>query len=244
MRSTMGMRDLQRTHQSAHEKQNLLASNLLRPKSAVTMIKPIKILSASLVHPVSCPSLEVSETSASNNGGVEWNFWVKKRGWGLHWSKWLRLGVFPMLGVWSPPLVRELDPTCSNWRFCLPQPRPSAAKKRNKNVYERMTSHTLSCKEQEWPISTISELCKVLGEHGIRNNFPLKGIYGLPGASQGTLAVKNLMANTGDIRDTGSIPGSGREHGNPIQYSCLQNSIHRGAWQATQSIGLQRVGHD
>ena len=49
--------------------------------------------------------------------------------------------------------------------------------------------------------------------------------------------VKNQSANTGDIRDTGSIPGLGRFHGrgygNPLQYSCLENSMDRGAWQAT-----------
>ena len=49
--------------------------------------------------------------------------------------------------------------------------------------------------------------------------------------------VKNLPANAGDIRDLGSIPGSGRSpgggHGNPLQYSCLENSMDRGAWQAT-----------
>ena len=48
--------------------------------------------------------------------------------------------------------------------------------------------------------------------------------------------VKNLPANAGDIRDTGSIPGSGRSlergHGNPLQYSCLENPMDRGAWQA------------
>ena len=41
------------------------------------------------------------------------------------------------------------------------------------------------------------------------------------------LVVKNLPANEGDIRDMGPIPGSGRspggEHGNPLQYSCLEN---------------------
>ena len=50
------------------------------------------------------------------------------------------------------------------------------------------------------------------------------------------LVVENLPANAGDIRDTGSIPGSGRSlergHGNPLQYSCLENPMDRGAWQA------------
>ena len=49
--------------------------------------------------------------------------------------------------------------------------------------------------------------------------------------------VKNLLANAGDIRDVGSIPGSGRSpgegNGNPLQYSCLENSTDRGAWWAT-----------
>ena len=49
--------------------------------------------------------------------------------------------------------------------------------------------------------------------------------------------VKNLLANARDLRDLGSIPGSGRppggEHGNPLQYSCLENSLARGAWEAT-----------
>ena len=49
--------------------------------------------------------------------------------------------------------------------------------------------------------------------------------------------VKNLPANSGDIRDMGLIPGSGRSlggrHGNPFQYSCLENSMDGGAWQAT-----------
>ena len=55
------------------------------------------------------------------------------------------------------------------------------------------------------------------------------------GFSGGTV-VKNLPVNAGDTRDTSLIPGSGRsprgENGNPLQYSCLENSMDRGAWQA------------
>ena len=51
------------------------------------------------------------------------------------------------------------------------------------------------------------------------------------------LVVKNLPANTGDIRDTGSIPGLGRSPGEgkgyPLQFSCLENPIGREAWWAT-----------
>ena len=51
------------------------------------------------------------------------------------------------------------------------------------------------------------------------------------------LVVKNSPANAGHIKDTGLIPGSGRSpgegHGNPLQYSCLENPMVRGAWWAT-----------
>ena len=56
-------------------------------------------------------------------------------------------------------------------------------------------------------------------------------------ASQMALVVKNLPANAGGIRDMGLISGSGRSpgggHGNPLQYSCLENLMNRGAWWAT-----------
>ena len=49
--------------------------------------------------------------------------------------------------------------------------------------------------------------------------------------------VKNPSANAGDIRDAGLIPGSqrspGGRHGNPLHYSCLENLMDRGSWQAT-----------
>ena len=48
--------------------------------------------------------------------------------------------------------------------------------------------------------------------------------------------VKNPPANEGDMRDADSIPGSERSpgggYGNPLQYSCLENPMDRGAWQA------------
>ena len=49
--------------------------------------------------------------------------------------------------------------------------------------------------------------------------------------------VKNPPANAGESRDAGSIPGLGRSpgggHGNPVQYSCLENPMDRGARQVT-----------
>ena len=52
--------------------------------------------------------------------------------------------------------------------------------------------------------------------------------------------VKNLPANAGDTRDAGMIPGSGRssEHGNPLQYSCFENS-----W-TEEPVRLQFVGQE
>ena len=59
--------------------------------------------------------------------------------------------------------------------------------------------------------------------------------------------VKNPPANAGDTRNAGTIPESGRFPGvgnsNPLQYSCLGNTMDRGAWQV-QSMGLQRVRHN
>ena len=59
------------------------------------------------------------------------------------------------------------------------------------------------------------------------------------------LMVENPPASAGDIRDMGSILGSGRssagDHGNPLQYSCLENPMEPGG---LQSIGSQRVEHD
>ena len=59
------------------------------------------------------------------------------------------------------------------------------------------------------------------------------------------LVIKKLPANVGDLSDMHSIPGwersPGEGHGNPLQYSCLENPMDRGAWQVT---GLQRAGHN
>ena len=69
-------------------------------------------------------------------------------------------------------------------------------------------------------------------------NMPFFGkCYKQKRASQMALVVKNPPANEGDIRHKGSIPGLERlpegRHGNPFQYSCLENPMDRGAWRAT-----------
>ena len=57
----------------------------------------------------------------------------------------------------------------------------------------------------------------------------------LPRASKVALVVKNPPASAGDLRDLDSFPGLGRYpgggHGNPLQYSCLENPMDRGTWQ-------------
>ena len=67
-------------------------------------------------------------------------------------------------------------------------------------------------------------------------------------ASQVTLMVKNLPAIAGDIREIGSIPGPGRSpgerHGNPLQYSCLENPMYREEPDGLWSKGWQRVTHN
>ena len=71
---------------------------------------------------------------------------------------------------------------------------------------------------------------------GLSHNY-----WGFPGGLDG----KASASNAGDL---GLIPGSGRSpgegNGNPLQYSCLENSIDRVAWQAIQSMGSRRVGHN
>ena len=65
-------------------------------------------------------------------------------------------------------------------------------------------------------------------------------------ASQLVLVIKNPPGNAGDTKYMGLVPGLGRSpregNGNPLQYSHLENSMDRGAWQG--SMGSQMVGHD
>ena len=69
--------------------------------------------------------------------------------------------------------------------------------------------------------------------------------YRVKRASQVALVVKSPPVNAGDIRDVGSIPGWGRSpgvgNGYPLQYSCLENSMDRGAWRSTE---VARVRHE
>ena len=65
--------------------------------------------------------------------------------------------------------------------------------------------------------------------------------------TQNIIFGKESTCNTGDIRDPSSIPGLGRSpgegNGNPLQYSCMENFMDRGAWWATVHV-VPRVGHN
>ena len=68
-------------------------------------------------------------------------------------------------------------------------------------------------------------------------NLPRAGLGSSPLLFLGGASGKEPACNVGDIRDTDSIPGSGRfpgeRYGNPLQYSCLENPMERGAWWTT-----------
>ena len=73
----------------------------------------------------------------------------------------------------------------------------------------------------------------IMAYHRIWNIVPCAIQWGFPGGT----VVKNPPANAGDTRDMGLIPGLERSpgvgNGNLLQYSCLENSMGRGAWWAT-----------
>ena len=76
--------------------------------------------------------------------------------------------------------------------------------------------------------------------------IPLTWVHLVIWPSQTSLVVKNPPVNAGDIRDAVLIPGwrrlPGEGKGHPLQYSCLENTMDRGAWQAM--VQVQRVPQD
>ena len=99
---------------------------------------------------------------------------------------------------------------------------------------------SVSCGERPGPQSNSGKKihCTCLGL-GPGSRVPVYRRLAFPGDP----VVKNLPANAGDTGDVGSIPGSGRSPGvgndNPLQYSCLENPMDRGAWWATVHGGLK-----
>ena len=80
-------------------------------------------------------------------------------------------------------------------------------------------------------------MCKYMYMHTRMIHMHCYTLHAHLGASQVALVVKNLLVSSGDIRDASSIPGlvrsPGRGHGNPLQCSCSENPMDRGAWRAT-----------
>ena len=83
-------------------------------------------------------------------------------------------------------------------------------------------------------------MCYLDGSQNLNACKEIWCTLGFPGGTE----VKASACNVGDL---GSIPGWGKSpgegNGNPLQYSCLENPMDRGAWWATVQ-GSQRVGHD
>ena len=88
-------------------------------------------------------------------------------------------------------------------------------------------------------IKSIQSCCKMWKK---KIKWQYQTIMGFPGGAM----LKNLHVNAGDTWDMGSIPGLGRSpgggNGNPLQCSCLENSMDRGAWQATvHGVAMSRT---
>ena len=99
---------------------------------------------------------------------------------------------------------------------------------------------------RDWLTNTLSFCtCLVIYHFSFNLYFPngkwcwiiFMCLFATCGASQVALTIKNLCASAGDIREAGSILGSGGSpgggHGNPLQYSCLENPMDREAYWAT-----------
>ena len=89
-----------------------------------------------------------------------------------------------------------------------------------------------------------------MGSHRVGHDWSDLAASAVPSvkrSSQVALVVKSLPAKAGDIRDTSSIPGSGRSpgegYGNPLYCPCLENPMDRIAWQATVH-GAAKSGYD
>ena len=128
-------------------------------------------------------------------------------------------------------LVQPEEPRKTRGKF--PPPKHKRAQHFTQLKLNNMTT-TLQRKEAALTIFPITKPNGKLwqGEWGGGDDSFLSG-RGFPGNA----VVKHLFTNAEDARDTGSITASGRSPGvrksNPLQYSCLKNSMDRGAWQTT-----------
>ena len=104
-------------------------------------------------------------------------------------------------------------------------------------------------KKADWLESAFIELPGIYVHNCLSyKHYMIKNyIVSAPGASQDLLVIKNPSANEEEAGDADPIPGLGRTpgrgHGNPLQCSCLENPMDRGAWQAiVHSITRRQTG--
>ena len=132
--------------------------------------------------------------------------------------------------------------SCFFFSFCLQHHQPEV-------LGPLWTHHLQDTTASQWPLHWISFSKLASGQNRDRGvtqsgtSGPLSFLpwfsftYAWVWASQVVLVVKNPPTDRGDARDAGLIPGLGRSpgggHGSPLQYSCLENPMNRGAWQTT-----------
>ena len=123
--------------------------------------------------------------------------------------------------------VREVRQTNSS------QPTQTPGQSVFKNqLFGRYFNLSLEKKAKNRAVGLKCDLKKYIKKPSVMYWSQLWTMYGL--GFQVVLVVKNPPVNAGDVRDAHSIPGSRRSpgggHGNPLQYSCLENPMDRGAW--------------
>ena len=150
-------------------------------------------------------------------------------------AQWLKLGL-SMQGLQVQSLVKEL-------RSYMPHGL------KTQNIKQKQYCNKFSKDFNKW--STFLKFIYIyIYIYMEKRNLERVSVYlpGSHGSSQVVLVVKNLSANSGVARDSGSVPRLGRSpeerNGNPLQYSCLMNPMDIGAWWVISSMWLQRVEND
>ena len=132
--------------------------------------------------------------------------------------------------------LKRLSSSSSTYIFFFPCLDQQIYRQSQPFIYAASTNHGSKIFEKKIPESSIKQNLNLLHAGNYLNSIYIVLIT-IHRASQVALVVQNSPANARDIRDTGSIPRSGRSpgggHGNLLQYSSLENPMDREAWQAT-----------
>ena len=141
--------------------------------------------------------------------------WMDKPG-SLYCWVWARLGIL-LTDAWAP---------CHSRGDTAPPPRAECPHWHTQSVQNLVDNGHFS----RWKGTHLWSKPLLSSSVPFQASIPFPGASPLP-------VVKNLPANAGNLRDGGSIPGLGRspggEHGNQLQYACLENCMDRGAWWTT-----------